>query len=86
MVHQAGILAFFRLLLLIIVVYYGFRLFLRFVLPYIFKYLLKKHYNGSHYAGNHQASKHFDGKESQKKAKGEKSKLGEYVDYEEVED
>ncbi len=74
MIYQAGLVSLFRTIFVLALLYYGIRLFFRYIYPYLF--------NSSKSKTN---STTFDAKDRQKR-KHKSDSLGEYVDYEEVED
>lgn len=79
MIVEAGFVSFFRTLLIIILLYYGFRFLVKLLFPIVIKkYAEKQH---SAFSGNRASS--YSPEEKKEKKSGEK--LGEYVDYEEVE-
>ena len=86
MVFQAGLISFFRTLLIIAAVYFGFRLLFRYLVPFILQRFIRKQQQQYYEHTN----KHRNGEEGEVrvKSKAEKktsnSDLGEYVDYEEV--
>jgi hypothetical protein len=74
MVYQAGLVSLFRTIFVLVLLYYGIRLFFRYIYPYLF--------NSSKSKTN---SSSFNTKDREKK-KHKSDSLGEYVDYEEVEE
>ena len=82
MIYEAGFVSFFRTLLIIVLIYYGVKFLLRFIMPFLLKYLFKKQFSSYNQSFDH-ANR---GTSQNKERKPEKEdRLGEYVDYEEVE-
>ncbi|HPE56111.1 MAG TPA: hypothetical protein P5514_13785 [Bacteroidales bacterium] len=73
-----------RTILIILIAYYLIKFFMRYVAPFILRYFVRKaqmqHQNTSSNR-SHQGDMHIEYNEQHK---GNKSSLGEYVDYEEV--
>lgn len=93
MIAEAGLVAFLRTLLIIVCVFYGIRLLIRFVFPWIIRSLLKKRMGAFYQNAPYQetsskkegdVSIKTNGKRSGNK--DEKDQLGDYVNFEEVED
>jgi len=87
MLFQAGFVTFIRTLIIIGIIFYGIRLLLRFVLPWVLKYLLNKQFNSSNNYQNQ--STREEGEVSIKSEANSKDKkkvddLGEYVNFEEI--
>lgn len=83
MIVEAGLLSFFRTLLIFIAIYYAFKLIIRFLFPIVLKWFVTKQQDKF----NSQFSKKDESsafKESNKRGRSEK--IGDYVDYEEVDD
>jgi hypothetical protein len=81
MIVEAGFVSFFRTLLIIILLYYGFRFLVKLLFPIVIKkYAEKQH---SAFSGNRTSTSSSSPNEKKKRSSGDK--LGEYVDYEEVE-
>lgn len=84
MVYEAGLLTVLRTILIIAGIYYGLRILVRFLFPYLVKRFINKQqekFNNSR-AGYSSTGSTSD---SPKKKSDNKDKLGDYVDYEEVE-
>ncbi len=76
-----------RTILIIVIVYYVFRLFIRYVLPLLAKYFLKR--TQKNYQKQYEKPKRKVGDitiEHTPEKKKELDNMGEYVDYEEIED
>lgn len=84
MIENAGIISVFRTLFLILLVYYGFKLIVRYLIPFLFRLFLKNH------AGKQYRQKQEHKKEGEisidtpPKSSAENDNLGEYVDFEEI--
>tara|TARA_R110000868_G_scaffold224505_2_gene476658 strand:+ start:631 stop:906 length:276 start_codon:yes stop_codon:yes gene_type:complete len=89
MVFEAGIISFVRTLLIIALIYYGIKLIVRFLLPLVLRNFIKKQQDKfQNQYQNQQKKGNFSAKESSNDSASSKrkDKLGEYVDYEEVDD
>lgn len=78
---------FLRTILIIILIYYGAKLFARYVLPLLARYFLRRTQKA--YQKQHQQPKKKMGEmnvDYQPEKKKEMNDLGEYVDYEEIKD
>lgn len=79
---------FFKVILIIILGWYLFKLFLRFILPFILRYIAQqtlKNMNRRYQQQNRDQS--FDDQQNEKRTSGSSAKQrneGEYVDYEEI--
>ena len=86
MVFQAGLVSFMRTILIIVAVYFGFRLLFRFLVPFFLQRFVRK--QQEHFYNN--ASNHPRGEEGEVRVKSKPEKktssadLGEYIDYEEI--
>jgi hypothetical protein len=91
---EASVVGVFRVLFIIIIVYYIFRLLVRFVFPFILKNYLKKAQRKFYDANPHldpEPDKQNEGEikvksKSQQDTKSKDQDFGEYVDYEEIKD
>lgn len=82
MLFEAGLLNFFRTLLLFVAIYYAFRIIFRFLIPFLLKRLARKYQKGySSNSSRKTGEVHINSDSSKKKTS---DNLGEYVDYEEV--
>ena len=81
MVFEAGLVSFVRTLLIFVLIYYAFKLVIRFLFPIILNWFLKKNKNQFHNDSNTANTN-----SSKKANKSRTEKLGDYVDYEEVEE
>ena len=83
MIFEAGLLAFIRTILIVVGIYYAFKVVIRFFIPFLIRRFLSRQF--SSYGNQEDTS--FSNKKmntsSSKKSK-EREKLGEYVDYEEI--
>lgn len=74
-----------RTILIIIIVYYLFKLFVRYVMPYIARYFIRKTIDNFEKHQTHSRPKHDDlNVEKTAHRKKNLDDLGEYVDYEEI--
>ncbi len=91
MLFEAGIVSLVRTVLIIVVFYYGFRLIFRYVLPWILKWFIQKKMGisfGSYKSqSNHttHSQSHGDNMQTNKSSK-QKDRLGDYVEFEEIEE
>lgn len=87
MIQQAGLLTFIRTILIIVAVFYGIKLIFRFLLPYLLRYLVKKQQSKFREKGGDNRE-NFEDDQNKKQSKSTKPKenLGEYVDFEEIDD
>ncbi len=91
---EASLTGFLRVLFILIIVYYVFRLLVRFVFPFLVKRYLnnfqKKFYDANpHLDPNQSTSKDGEVKVKRKSSddrKGKTDDFGEYIDYEEIKD
>lgn len=83
MVVEAGLLSFFRTLLIFIAIYYAFRLIVRFLFPFVLKWFVNK--QQEKFKGQNNPSD-SNRKSKNKQAKSHTESIGDYVDYEEVKD
>lgn len=90
--QEAGIVTLFRTILIILLIYYGFKLIARFVFPLFFKRMMKnveKKFNEQQYRNTPEQNNVKEGETVIDKAPKTQSKAnedtGEYVDYEEIE-
>jgi len=83
MVVEAGLLSFFRTLLIFIAIYYAFRLIVRFLFPIVLKWFVNKQQEKFQGQNN---PKNSNQKSKNKQAKSHTESIGDYVDYEEVKD
>lgn len=89
MVFEAGIVSFVRTLLIIALIYYGIKLIVRFLLPFVLRNFIKRQQDKfQNQYQNQQKKSNFSAKDSTNEPSSSKKKdnLGEYVDYEEVDD
>lgn len=95
MLYEAGFINFFRTIIIIVLIYYTFKLFAKYVAPYLLKRWMEKKmkdFNGRNYQQfNQKRQDQFNQtKEGEVKIKHKKrnnknnDNIGEYVDYEEV--
>lgn len=90
MLFEAGLISVARTILIIVVVYYLVKYVMRILLPFILKHILKKQVSSY----NSRMHKKYEGKEkegevhikSNTTAKSRQDDLGDYVEYEEIED
>jgi len=83
MIVEAGLVSFFRTLLIFIAIYYAFKLIVRFLFPIALKWFVNKQHNKF----NNQSSVKDDTSSfNQTNKKSRSEKIGDYVDYEEVDD
>jgi hypothetical protein len=88
MVFQAGLVSFFRTLLIIAGIYFGLRLLFRILIPFLLKRFVRKQqeqfYNDNSFQNGREEG------EIKVKSKREKrssnTNLGEYIDYEEIQE
>lgn len=85
--------ALLRFLFVVVIIYYGFKLFLRYVVPWMITRFMKKQqdkFNQMNGFPNSEHSRKKDGevniKSKQTKKSGEDTSFGEYVDFEDVDD
>jgi hypothetical protein len=90
MVYEAGLVSFLRTILIIVGVYLLFKLFFRFLVPFLLKLFINKQKRKySDHFNNHGSVNHKEGDVSIKnKSSHQKSSedLGEYVEYEDLDD
>ncbi len=79
-------------ILWIILIYFAFRMFARFILPYLLKYFLKRFQQKFYQQNPHINPNRKEGEtnvefvpENKTKVKTDSDKIGEYLDYEEIE-
>lgn len=90
MIVEAGLVSLLRTLLILVAVYFAFRLIFRVLVPYLLKLFIKKQQNK--FYQNHNQASHYEHeqKTGEVNIKGKQKKshnndqLGDYVDYEEV--
>jgi hypothetical protein len=91
---EASIVGVFRVLFILIIAYYIFRLLVRYVFPFILKNYLKKAQKKFYEANPHldpEPEKQNEGEvkvksKTQQNSKSKENDFGEYVDYEEIKD
>lgn len=88
MVFQAGLVSFFRTLVIIAGIYFGIRLLFRFLIPFLLKRFVRK--QQEQFYDHNSAQKSREEGEVKVKSKREKKSsntdLGEYIDYEEIQE
>lgn len=90
MVQEAGLISFLRTLAIILLVFYGIRLMFRYLAPFLLKMFINKQRKAYENATQSDGSEAKDG-EIHIKANGNAQRhddesLGDYVDYEEIEE
>ncbi|MEQ8625580.1 MAG: DUF4834 domain-containing protein [Vicingaceae bacterium] len=83
MVVEAGLLSFFRTLLIFVAIFYGFRLIVRFLFPLVLKWFVNKQQSKFR---NQTDDKSKNQKSTSSKSKSHTEGIGDYVDYEELKD
>ena len=91
MVFQAGFVSLIRTLVIIIAVYYGFRLLFRYLIPFLLGRFLKKQQQRFYdqQGGQSSYSNEEEGTvkvKSKTSSSSKKDDLGEYVEYEEIDE
>lgn len=90
MIYEAGLISLLRTLLILVGVYFAFRLIFRVLIPYLLKRFINKQHKKYYQQYDRNASFNDDQKSGEVHIKGQKKKssttekLGDYVDYEEV--
>lgn len=77
---EASVIGLLRWIAIFLLIYYGFKLISRYLAPILLKYIMKKTFQ------QNQGGKEKNDKSASQKRESKKSKLGEYVDYEEIKD
>lgn len=92
MLQEASLYGFVRTILIILLVYYGLKILTRIFAPYLVKYMSKKmqqKFEGQFGQQQHQEQSHKEGEtvidKMPNRTKSSENKVGEYVDYEEIE-
>lgn len=85
MVIESGLVSLLRTILIIVAIYYVVKLLLRYLMPYLLKYVLKRQQE-KFYGANTNHSHRRSSPNPPPKEKTEKGRLGDYVDYEEIDD
>jgi len=88
MVFQAGFVSFFRTLFIIAAVYIGLRWLFRWLFPILLQRFVRKQQN-KFYGGNSSQDQTDEGEvkvKSKRKSNSNDSSLGEYVEYEEIDE
>ncbi len=89
MVQEAGLISFLRTLAIILLIFYGIRLVLRYLAPILLKMFINKqrkayeNTSSSHQEPSEDGEVHIRGK---RKSQKQNESLGDYVDYEEIEE
>jgi hypothetical protein len=90
MVQEAGLISFLRTLAIILLVFYGIRLLLRYLAPFLLKMFINKQRKAYENATQPNRGETKDGevhiKASRKAHRQDDESLGDYVDYEEIEE
>lgn len=92
MVYEAGLLSLVRTLLIIVIVYFGVRLIFRYLVPFLLRTFIRKQqskFNQQFGGGANQSSTEEEGKVKVKSRPNDHqhgSDLGEYVEYEEIDE
>ena len=81
MAVEAGLLSFFRTLLIFVAIYYAFKLIVRFLFPIVLKWFVNKQQDKFR---NHANSRNNKNESASSKSKSHTESIGDYVDYEEV--
>ncbi len=91
MLQEASLYGFVRTILIILLVYYGLKILSRIFAPYLVKYMSKKmqqKFEGQ-FGQQQQEQRHKEGEtvidKMPKKHRSSDNKVGEYIDYEEIE-
>lgn len=83
MVYEAGMISFLRTILVIALIYYGVKLVIKFLLPFILKKFVQK--QQEKFTGQqNKTSRNTTTSQEPKVTNKPKEKLGDYVEYEEV--
>ena len=88
MLYEAGFVTLIRTILILFAIYYGFKLVVKFLLPIILKRFINKQtekFNGNSNSYSNQKEGEVHIKSSQKQSSSGEN-LGEYVDYEELDE
>lgn len=90
MIHEAGLVSFLRTIVILLVVFYGARLFFRFLVPLFLKRFIKN--QQKKYASSSSDSAHYKREEGEvhiktkHKQKDDKPPLGDYVEFEDIQE
>lgn len=92
MLQSASFTGFLRTLLIILLIYYGVKFLMRLLAPYMLNYMSKK--MQERFGGHHQSQQNFDRQQAREgeitidkmppRQKTSDKKVGEYIDYEEI--
>lgn len=87
MVVEAGFVSLIRTILFIVLIYFGIRMIIRYLLPFLLKLFIRKQQEKFQQYQKNQSGQQSDQKmKSKKKPANRRDDLGEYVDFEEVEE
>jgi hypothetical protein len=84
MLFEAGLISFVRTILIFVCIYYAFKLLVRFLFPLLIKRFVNRQ-TSNHQQNSHKKTGDVDIKNPSKN-KSRTDRLGDYIDYEEIEE